>query len=499
MTTTLSYPEREKQLALQAVKSADAFHAAVSAGLKDEHFTVPVAGAIWSCVRELREIGRVVTGVEMVEKLRATRFLEDGRALLKQVPGLALEDEAAVVDHATKVVAAASARAASSTIDAALRELRATTDPQGALSAFLDTAFSVTLDQHQRATPQLTNEETLSGVWHELMNPAERRRTITGIPTHIHMLDEHTRGWQMGKVGIVAARPGVGKTAFVTSQTSKLIDKHDPAHAPMPPVLFLSLEMTKRELIVRLMVELSKIEMKRMLFGDMPDITDLQRLQLVSDKINRAPLDIDDSSSMTVEQIAAVIWRWLRRRWPKGTPPGAFGWVVLDYLTRIKRSRGIKTLQDHVTHCMDVLTTTAKDTGLPITVLSQLTRAHLGEGRMPDSSDLKGGGEIEENAYTVLILHPLGRQEDAQAGKPWRKLIMGLLEKNRSGEAPKMVPMHYEGAHYSFRGWNTHIDGDFADVLGQAAVPRGKPQQQYQRRPQKQQELKPPPDKAAAD
>lgn len=472
--TTLSYPERERLLALLAVKSADAFHTAVSAGVQDDHFTVMVAGAVWTAVRELREAGKNVTGVEMVEKLRPSRHFDDARALLKGVPTLEVAGEAEVYEHAAKIVAASQARTAAAEAADALRELQGAPDPQAALGVFLDRAFGLTMDQ-QRTSRQMTTTEALSSVFNKIVDKAARRRTVTGIPTGIMALDEHTRGLQAGKVTVLGARPGVGKTAFATSMTAKLIESHDEARAPMPAALFYSMEMDSPELCVRLMAEISKVDINTMMFGEMPSPDTLRRMQRAADLINKAPLTIDDKSSQTVEQLAAGMWRWVRRMYPKGRPKGAYGVVIIDYLTRIKKTRPSMSLQEHVMHCMAVLADVAKDTGLAVLVLSQLTRLHLNEGRWPDMGDLKGGGEIEENAFAVVVLHPLGRAEDAAAGRPWRNLIAAQLEKNRAGEPGKTVMLHYEGSIYDFRAWNTATDGNYDDVIGQSQVQRGKP------------------------
>jgi replicative DNA helicase len=482
----LAYPEREAIIAKLAARYVDAFHTAISAGLKDSHFTVPVPAAIWAATRELRESGKKVGFVELTEKLRSSKHLAAAQALLREAPPTATEPE--VYAHAEKIVAAAKARAAAQGTVDALRELEAADDPQEALGVFMDRAFELTMEQTQVRKTR-TPAEAMVDLWRDIYDPTARHRTITGIPLGIRVLDDRLRGCQMGKVTLVGARPGVGKTAFLTSALAKLIEGHDPAEAPMPAVLFESLEMSDKELVTRLTMDIARVPASVMLHGSMPDLETMTNLTRAADLIVAAPLDIDDRSGRTVEQICANIWRWRRRRWPKGTPKGAFGCVFIDYLTRIKKTRAAMSLQEHVTHCMDMLATCAKDTGLAIVLLSQLTRAFVNEGRWPDMGDLKGGGEIEENAFAVVLLHALGKSEDAAQSRPWRGSIAAIIDKNRAGSPGGFVMLHYAGELYSFRAWNLETDGLYDDVMGQSGVGRGQQPARPQQRKPKQEAL----------
>ena len=481
----LAYPEREAIIAKLAARYVDAFHTAISAGLEDDQFTLPVPAAIWAATRELREAGKKSGFVELTEKLRSSKHLTAAQAMLREPAPTATEPE--VYAHAEKIVAAAKARAAAQGAVDALRELQAADDPQEALGVFMDRAFELTMDQTQVRKTR-TPAEAMVDLWRDIYDPTARHRTITGIPLGIRALDDRLRGCQMGKVTLVGARPGVGKTAFLTSALAKMLEGHDPERTPMPAVLFESLEMSDKELVTRLSMDIARVPASVMLHGEMPDTATMARMTRAGDLIVAAPLDIDDRSGRTVEQICANIWRWRRRRWPKGTPKGAFGCVLIDYLTRIKKTRAAMSLQEHVTHCMDMLATCAKDTGLAIILLSQLTRAFVNEGRWPDMGDLKGGGEIEENAFAVVLLHALGKSEDAAHSRPWRGSIAAIIDKNRAGSPGGFVMLHYTGELYSFRSWNVDTDGLYDDVMGQSGVQRGAPpaRQQAQRKPKQE-------------
>ena len=480
--TPLAYPERETALVRAAVMSVSVYDAAISAGLLPEHITQPPLAAIWTATATLRDNGKDVRGVLLMELLRAARMEEACKALVIRAAKVPIPEDGQAYEDAAAIVAAARAREAARELTTAVQELQAGGDPKEGLSVLRDRVFGVAVDQ-DRAREKRSTYKALKEVFIEIADEKARARRIDGVPTFLHALDIQTQGWQFGKVVIVAARPAAGKTAFATSVLMSQIDQHDPSTHPMSPTLFFSLEMDDSELFKRLLTAGGQITRDELFYGDSPSGERLQRVAQAADRIERAPLEVDDETPRTVEQIAAEIYRWHRRLTRRAPKRARFcGQVVIDYLTRIKRSPGQgHTLQDRVAHSMSVLADVAKRTGAAIIVLAQLTRGHVKEGRPPEMDDLKGGGEIEENAFHVVILHPLGKREDAAAGRPWRGSVAALLEKNRHGPT-RMVMLKFEGAQYRFRVWNNEIDGSIDDVLAtmDTGRPGGPPKPKYQ-------------------
>lgn len=470
---TLAYPERETALVLAAVMSVSVYDAAISAGLLAEHITQPPLAAIWTAVATLRDSGKEVRFVLAMELLRAAKMEQPCKELLQRAPKVAIPDDSQAYEDAAAIVGAARAREAARELTAAVQTLQSGDDPREGLSVLRDKVFAVAVDQ-DRAREKRSTHKALKEVFAKIADKKARLRRIDGVPTFLHALDIQTQGWQYGKPVIVAARPGGGKTAFATSTLMSQIDQHDPEQHPMTPTLFFSLEMDDAELVKRLLTAGASISRDELFYGAEPPPDRLQRVVQVADRIDKAPLEIDDETPRTVEQIAAEIYRWHRRltRKSKKKVP-VYAQVIIDYLTRIKRSPGQgHTLPDRCAHSMSVLADVAKRTGAAIVVLSQLTRGHVKEGRAPEMDDLKGGGDIEENAFHVVILHPIGKREDAAAGRPWRGSVAALLEKNRHGST-QMVMLKFEGAMYHFRVWNKDVDGPYDDVL--APMDTGRP------------------------
>lgn len=482
MSKTLSYPEREVALVLAAVRSPEVFDAAVGAGLLAEQITQPAIAAIWEGIVAQRNSGEpTVRSPPLLEHLRAKGQEAAGRPFLQRVPTIPIPTEAQASGDAEKIIAAARLRESQRSLAGALAELGTSGDPQEALAVLRDRAFGIALDQ-DRAHERRTTRAALTELINKIRDPAARSRRIVGIPTHIEPLDAKTRGDQLGKVTMIGARPGAGKTAFVTSTLADAVGRHDPATAPMDPCLFFSLEMDDDELVARVLCALARVEFETMMFGAVPHPEVIQGIIRAANYIDASALTIDDETPRTVEQIAAEIYRWHRRMFPRGRK--VRGKVIIDYLTRIKRSPGIKTLQDHVMHCSAILADVAKRTGLAIVVLCQMTRGHVKEGRMPEMDDLKGGGDIEENAFHVILLHPIGKAEDAAAGRPWRGSVAALIEKNRAGPTG-MIMLKFDGAMYRFRAWDHQIDGSLDDLLGNLSTARGQPQKPKYKQSQK--------------
>lgn len=491
----LAYPEREVALVLAAIKSPQVYDAAVAAGLLAEHITQPPVAAIWTVTAELYDQAGGVRGEVMVERLRQLGKHEACKDYLRRVKDMPVMDEPAAFDHASRIVAAATARTAETNLASALVELRTSSDPAAALAVLKDRAFGVAVDQ-DRAREKRSIRSALEVVMRKMADPVARTRRVVGVATFIDKLDGYTRGYQFGKVVIIGARPGAGKTAFVTSTLATMVEMHDPSKAPMPSCLFVSLEMDDDELLARVICAMARVDHETMMYGASPHPDVLQSIWRAADRIDKAPLEIDDETPRTVEQIAAEIYRWTRRKFRKGQRGGV---VYLDYLTRIKRSPGIKTLQDHVMHCMQVLTDVAKRTGHALVVLSQMTRGHVKEGRMPEMDDLKGGGDIEENAFHVILLHPMGKAEDAAASRAWRGSVAALIEKNRGGPSGVMVMLKFDGAMYKFRAWDHELDGSLEDIVGSLNTARGQAPKPKYKQTQKTLPLatNPPPDYSA--
>lgn len=245
---------------------------------------------------------------------------------------------------------------------------------------------------------------------------------ITGVPTGFYGLDEMTGGFQKGDLVIIAARPSMGKTAMVTG-----VALHGAITARVPVALF-SLEMSKEQLVQRMLCSEALVDLGRLMRGRLSE-DDYVRLAQAAGHLNTAPIWIDDSGSLTVLETRA------KARRLKADQPD-LGLIIIDYIQLMHTGGDAENRQQEVSTISRGLKALAKELGVPILALSQLSRApEQRSDHRPQLSDLRESGSLEQDADLVMFLYrpeyylpPLEAQEKGLQGKA--ELIIG---KQRNG------------------------------------------------------------------
>lgn len=240
----------------------------------------------------------------------------------------------------------------------------------------------------------------------QMQERCDATETLSGVPTGFAKLDEMTAGWQRGDLIILASRPSVGKTAFAL-QTSLC------AAQAGTPVLFMSLEMTGRQLSDRALSHLGHVSSVSIREPKRLDDDGWSKTLRAGSVIDKLPLLIDESSALTIDAIAA------RVRQTDATT--RLGLVVIDYLTQITPPRAESTTEaiQAITRQLKAL---AKEIQVPIMLLSQLNREGADK---PQLSNLRSSGAIEQDADIVAFLH---RPDSSN-----RDLIEFSIAKQRNG------------------------------------------------------------------
>jgi replicative DNA helicase len=248
-----------------------------------------------------------------------------------------------------------------------------------------------------------------------------RRGQMTGVRSGFRDLDQLTWGFQPADVIILAARPSMGKTALALNIAENI---SMPFRGESQPALFFSLEMSAQQLVQRLVCSRSRVNMKLLRDGMLAKNGEEQyRLLVAADEISRAPLFIDDSSSLTVSQIRAR-----SRRVHARTP---LAMIFVDYLQLIAASKSDMLREQQVAEASRGLKALAKELNVPVMVLSQFNRAADKENRPPRLSDLRESGAIEQDADVVLMLsRPRDADERFQVASDTMDL---LIAKQRNG------------------------------------------------------------------
>lgn len=230
----------------------------------------------------------------------------------------------------------------------------------------------------------------------DMMKEASKRTDgLSGVPSGFSQLDRMTSGWQGSELIIIAARPAMGKTAFVLSMTRNMAVTHK------QPVALFSLEMANVELVKRLIVSETEIPADKVKNGNLTSV----EWEQLDDKLKRlmdAPIFIDDTPGLSVFELRAKCRRLKKLHDIKI--------IIIDYL-QLMNASGMNpgNRQEEVSLISRSLKGLAKELNVPIVALSQLNRGvenRAGsEGKRPQLSDLRESGAIEQDADMVLFIH----------------------------------------------------------------------------------------------
>lgn len=213
---------------------------------------------------------------------------------------------------------------------------------------------------------------------------------LTGVPTGFKVLDHMTTGLQKGDLVIVAARPSMGKTSWVLNVAQSAAIEHQ------APVAVFSLEMSKSQLVQRLLCSEARVDQQKLRSGRLSP-SDYQRIAAAAGKLNNAPIWIDDSPGGTVLEMRAKARRLKAE--------GGLGLLVIDYLQLMGGGGRVESRQQEVSQISRGLKGLARELDVPVIALSQLSRGpEQRTDHRPQLSDLRDSGSIEQDADLVMFL-----------------------------------------------------------------------------------------------
>jgi replicative DNA helicase len=292
----------------------------------------------------------------------------------------------------------------------------------------------------QKFTPV---KDSLEGAF-ERIDKLHRGDEITrGVPTGFIDLDNHLSGLQKSDLIILAARPSLGKTSLALDFARHVAVKNK------FPVAIFSIEMSKEQLVDRLICSQAEVDSWRMrtgrLSGEGPD-NDFQRIQQALDELSSAPLFIDDAPSPTVMQMRTMARRLQTKH--------DLGLIIIDYLQMIQPRNSFESPVQQMTEISRNLKALARELELPVLALSQLNRAVESRSpAIPRLSDLRESGAIEQDADVVLFIY----REDKDKPSPERKNIAEIhIAKHRNGPTGK-IELFFNESQVSFKSLERHL------------------------------------------
>jgi replicative DNA helicase len=295
-----------------------------------------------------------------------------------------------------------------------------TTDPRELLAQAESKVFSIL---EQKGTGDVAG---MADILHEAMARIDDRLTrgggIGGISTGLTDLDNKTGGLHDSELVILAARPGMGKTALSTTIAQNVAMAMENKHT----VLIVSLEMSRLELAERIMCSHGSINGYNLRNG-MLSSGDRRKLVEAMSELSTAPIFIDDTPSRTMTEIAAVARRLKRRE--------NLRLVIIDYLQLIEPDNSKDQRQEQVAKIARRLKGLARELKVPVLCLSQLNRqAENSKDNIPKLSHLRESGAIEQDADIVMFVH---REEYYATDEAEKQRLSGqadiIVAKNRHG------------------------------------------------------------------
>ncbi len=279
---------------------------------------------------------------------------------------------------------------------------RAGADPDAVLDDAERLIFSIANEMRTRDFELL--REVLHVFEEQLMFRMEHRGVLSGVATGINHLDQLTGGLQRSDLIILAARPGMGKTAFAL---------HMALHAAMHndiPVGFFAMEMPGHQLAQRIVGNRARIDSMRIRDGEL-DPEQLQKTVAAMAELAEYPILIDDSPSLTVLELRGKA----RRMHMEHT----IGLLIIDYLQLMSSGTYRDNRVQEITEITRSLKSLARELNIPVVACAQLSRAvEQRPNPTPRLSDLRESGSIEQDADVVVFLHEPNRDDEEAIGRP---------------------------------------------------------------------------------
>jgi len=273
----------------------------------------------------------------------------------------------------------------------------------------------------------------------ELEKRFENQGNLTGVASGFTELDKITQGFQKSDLIIVACRPSMGKTSFALGAA-----RHAGLHVKAP-VVFFSLEMSKEQILARLLSSEAKVDQTKLRTGQLTE-QDWTRLTRSAGVLSEAPIYIDDTPSLTVLEM-----RGKARRLKSEL--GELGLVVVDYLQIMGVAKSADSRERAISDISRSLKALAKELAVPVLALAQVNRnIDLRQDKRPLMADLRESGAIEQDADIIIFIH----REDADNNQPnVASVAEFIIGKHRNGPRGT-VKVAWLGQFASFENLASH-------------------------------------------
>ncbi len=280
-------------------------------------------------------------------------------------------------------------------------------------------------------------KDTLEDAFERIDKLSKHQGTLRGLPTGFNDLDNILAGLQKSDLVILASRPSMGKSSLAVNFAANI------AINQKIPVGIFSLEMSKDQVVDRLIASLANIDLWRLRTGRLSsneEDNDFAKIQDAMAKLSEAPIYVDDAASSNVLQMRAMARRLQAEH--------GLGLIIIDYLQLMESRNPMMSMVQQVTEISRALKGLARELNVPVLALSQLSRAvEQRSPQIPRLADLRESGSLEQDSDVVLFIY----REDRYHLNTSRKNIADIIiAKHRNGPVGK-VELYFDDRRVCFR------------------------------------------------
>lgn len=371
---------------------------------------------IYQVIRDIFEKGDPVDLVTVAESLRQTGKLESigGIGTISQIAGSV--PSAANVEHYARIVAEKALLRQLIRIAGYIQE-KGYEAGEEALG-LLEEAERLIIEISQKKSKEgfVTIRSILLKTFDKIEHLYANKGNLTGVPSHFRELDRITSGWQSSDLVIIAARPSMGKTALVLNMAQNAAVK-----SKVPIALF-SLEMSKEQLVQRMLCSEAMVDQQRVRTGELLD-TDWPKLTQAVGPLSDAPIFIDDTVGISLAELRSKARRLKMEH--------GLGIIIIDYLQLMTIGKKMESRQQEVAQISRGLKGVARELSVPVIALSQLNRGvEQRQDKRPIMSDLLESGSIEADADVISFIY---RDEYYHPDSEKKGIAEIIIAKHRNG------------------------------------------------------------------
>jgi replicative DNA helicase len=415
--------------------------------LKAPHFYKESHRKIFSVVLKLFDENKAVDLVTVVDELKREGSLDEvgGPAYITSLAS-AVPTAANIVHYAKIVKEKMILR---NLINASTQIAQDCYDMSQDADRLLDKAEQLIFDVTSKKVESRFSHlrEVIKGSIETIDNLYQRKENITGLATGFRELDLRTAGLQKSDLIVVAGRPSMGKSALASCivEHAGVVEKQ--------PVAFFSLEMSKEQLVQRMLCSHARVDAHKVRTGFLSQ-SDWPRLVSAAGKLSEAPIYIDDSPGISVLELRAKARRLKAQHDIK--------LIVLDYLQLMQGPANADSRQQEISEISRSLKALARELSVPLIAISQLSRAvEQRSDRRPQLSDLRESGAIEQDADLVVLLL---REEYYNPTDENKGIAEVIIAKQRNGPVGSLK-LAFLGEYMRFENLaEAHAIEEFADA-----------------------------------